>query len=324
MNKQLHAGHLKNLAVATALVNVTGGEAVAMLGASLGFKAGALEQYKAWCELAGYQPTLYFDTELPSPPQDLVDGEGEYVGCKLYNGVVIYKSTGAPTYAAHDLSFAATVSPDYYLTGAEQAPHFASLGLGSKHLPLGLVLGHDGKKMKSTLKKEGEEANMMSAVELFDSVKTCLSETPEPEKLAWNILAWQFNSSQVAATTKFNLAQWAKPESPGLYITYTHAKIKSALSKATAVPDETQLSQTDAELLGTASYYSYYLGKSQQQMQPAFIAQFAMTLAKKLASFYSKHTIKDASSGTVYAVAHANATLCECMTKLGMHPLEKV
>jgi arginyl-tRNA synthetase len=63
---------------------------------------------------------------------------------------VIRRSDGTPTYAYHDLAFAKMVSPDFYVTGMEQKEHFHTLGLGQKHLPMGLVLDSaTGKKLKS-------------------------------------------------------------------------------------------------------------------------------------------------------------------------------
>lgn len=152
LNKKLHGGHLKNLAVANALANILGGKPVAMLGASLGIQEGALETYLDWCDLAGYQPTIYLDTHLPPPSINFTDGTGEYEGCKMFGDVVAIKSNGTPTYAYHDLAFAEDIGPDFYLTGNEQKPHFASLGLGDKHLALGLILGPDGKKMRAQSK----------------------------------------------------------------------------------------------------------------------------------------------------------------------------
>jgi arginyl-tRNA synthetase len=295
-----------------------------MLGNALGQKAGALDQYHQWCKLAGYHPTVYLDTDLPAPTVPLVDGRGEYAGCKLFKGVVVFKSDGKPTYAAHDLAFAALVGPTHYLTGAEQQGHFAGLGLGGNHLPLGLVLGADGKKMKSTVKQAGEEANLTTAQELLDSVVAALSETPEPVKLAWNILAWQFNSSAVSGMTKFNLQQWAKAESPGLYVSYTYAKLMSAIGKATEHPEPVGLTVADANLLGIAGQYAYHFAKAQQAMQPCHVAQYALTLAKKLASYYGVHSIKDASPSTLYAVTTATGALGQCMANLSMHLLTAI
>jgi arginyl-tRNA synthetase len=158
----------------------------------------------------------------------------------------------------------------------------------------------------------------------LDSVVAILKDTPKPLELAWNILAWQFNSSQVSQATKFNLVQWAKSDSPGLYITYTYAKMNSALAKATAVADASSLTQYDADLLGFSEYYHFYHGKAQEQMQPCHVAQFALSLAKKLAGVYGQNSIKDALSGLLYAVQTATAVLGKCMEELGMYALTTV
>jgi arginyl-tRNA synthetase len=320
LNKYLHCGHLKNLAVASALSKIAGnGKAVAMLGATLGIIEGALEQYHEWCDLAQYHPDIYFDTDLPKPLKTfLVAGKGEKNGTlTTASGVVIYKSDATTTYAAHDLSFAALVMPSHYLTGAEQKQHFADLGLGDKHKPLGLLVGPDGKKMASS---SGES---ISAKELFHQVLDCLDETPEPKKLAWNILAWQFNSGSVAGSTKFNANQWAKPESPGLYITYTYAKMMSALKNA-GDGDEKLIDQQDAEILGTAEYFTHYFNKSVTEMEPCHLAQFALMLAKKLANVYNKAPITGGKPGFIFACKTATATLAKCMKLLGMYPLTTV
>lgn len=324
LNKELHAGHLKNLAVATAISNICGdGKSVAMLGASLGVNEGALEKYKAWCNLAGYNPKIFLDTELPPPSVKLYDGDGEYVGCKLYNGVVVYKSNGKATYASHDLSFAENVKPTHYLTGSEQKEHFNSLGLGEKHLSLGLVLGPDGKKMKSSIKKEGDEKNAMSAQELLQEVVCALDETPEPEKLAWNILAWQFNSSSVSQNTKCNIKLWAKSESPGLYITHTFAKVSKAI-EAAGLSNDVEITQQEANLLGLASQYNYYYQKAQDSIEPCWLAQYALILAKALSAVYTKEKFVGGNPAVVYAANVALESLKKTMNNLGMYTLKKV
>lgn len=328
LNKKLHCGHLKNLAVAAALANILEGKPVAMLGASLGIQEGALETYHAWCELAGYNPTIYFDTKLSAPKIAFTQGTGEYEGCQMFGDVVVIKSNGTPTYAYHDLAFAEEVGPDYYLTGNEQHPHFESLGLGAKHLSLGLVLGPDGKKMRSTVKAEGEEANSVSADELFQMVLDCLQESPEPKKLAWNILAYQFNSSTVQANTKFNAPAWAKPEAPGMYVSYTYARVTNALKGVGKVPhappSEIEIEADDAELLGVCGYFTPALAQAKANLQPNVLANFALVLSKKLSSLYKKKTIQGGTPGFIFAVSTAQDVLGATMDLLGMHKLEKV
>jgi arginyl-tRNA synthetase len=323
LNKELHVGHLKNLCIAAAIANITNAKPVAMLGAANGIVEGALEKYEQWCQTAGYKPDVFFDNQLPAPTVALTDGEGAYAGCKMLGDVVIYKSSGAATYAAHDLSFVEAVKPDFYLTGQEQHSHFKSLGLGKQHLSMGLVLGMDKKKMRSTVKLEGEQVNLMLADELINETLAVLKPTPEPYKLAWNVLAWQFNSTSVGKDTVCDVKAWCGITSPGIYISHTNAKVSKALSFA-GLPDAKAMSQEDAELCGYASYMHYYWQKAIDYKEPSHIAQFALTLAKKLSEVYGKKSIKNGDEGFVFALSYAVGVLQQCMKLLGMHVLEEV
>jgi len=327
LNKSLHCGHLKNLAVARALSGLLcskPGKPVAMLGAAAGVQPDALASYHAWCKLADYNPTVYFDNQLPEPKVTLTQGTGEYEGCKMYNDVVIYRSNGLPTYAAHDLAFAQIAHPDIYLTGVEQKAHFTSLGLGDKHVPLGLVLGEDGKKMRSSIKREGDEANALSAKELFELVLDCMEPSPEPEKLAWNILAWQFNSTQIATNTKFIPKQWAKPEAPGLYISYTLARIGKALEAAGAVDKPMAVEECDIKLLAQSQYLHYHINKAQNEFETHYVATYAHTLAKTLSSLYAARSISHGSASYKWSILCGYQSLESAMRLIGMHPLKTV
>lgn len=329
LNKQLHCGHLKNLAVARALQGILcsgpKGKSVAMLGASLGIHEGALPTYQLWCHLAKYSPVIYFDNKLPEPDVILEEGTGEYEGCKMLGDVVIYRSNGNPTYAAHDLAFAEVVRPDFYLTGAEQKQHFDSIGLKDKYIPLGLVLGADGRKMRSSIKKEGEEANALSAQELFNMVLDCLEPSPEPEKLAWNILSWQFNSAQIATNTKFVPEQWAKPESPGLYCSYTLARIGKALSAATSLPfHQPKIEEEDVPLLAESQYLNHAINKAQQAKEPLHLANYVLTLSRTLSNRYKARSISEGTPSYQWSIQTGFKSLATAMTLLGMHPLKEV
>lgn len=323
LNKELHVGHLKNLCIAAAIANITNAKPVAMLGTSNGIVEGALAKYEAWCQNAGYNPDVFFDNQLPAPTVALTDGEGDYAGCKMAGGVVIYKSTGAATYAAHDLSFAELVKPDFYLTGQEQHSHFQSLGLGEKHLSMGLVLGMDKKKMRSTIKLEGENVNLMLADELINETLAVLKPTPQPLDLAWNVLAWQFNSTSVGKDTVCDVKSWCSITSPGVYISHTNAKVSKALGIA-GDSDSMKMSQEDAQLCGYASYLQYYWQKANDHKEPTHIAQFALSLAKKLSEVYGKKSIQHGDAGFVYSLHYATGVLQQCMKLLGMKVLKEV
>jgi arginyl-tRNA synthetase len=327
LNKKLHVGHLKNLALANALSRILQPcQPTAMLGASLGILPGALEELQSLFDLVGYHPQVYLDTSLPEGLISTSPGTGEHAGCRVWQGplgpVVILKADGTPTYACHDLTYAQLVGPDYYLTGCEQQEHFAALGLADKHLAMGLVLGPDGKKIKSS---DGEP---LLASEAFNLVIGQLDPTPDPKKLAWNILAYTFLQTAMTSNNKFDPARMTKPTAPGMYLTYTLAKIHSALKKggvsqAAAVPPS-HLADGDVSLLGLAAYLDYYHHQAAAMKDPAPLANFLLTLAKGLAKVYAKQSIKDGSAGFQFAVAHAFGALDKGMVTLGLFPLHAV
>lgn len=326
LNKKLHVGHLKNLTLANALSHILKHcQPVAMLGASLGMMPGALEELHALFDLVGYHPKITLDTSLPVGLVPTVAGTGEYAGCRVWQGplgpVVILKADGTPTYACHDLTYARLVGPDWYLTGSEQKGHFASLGLADKHLAMGLVLGPDGKKIKSS------GGQPLLASEAFDLVTGQLSPTPQPRKLAWNILAFSFLKSAMGSSTKFDPVRMTRPTAPGMYLTYTLAKVHSALTKGGVPLDgevPTQLDESDVRLLGLAAYADYHHFQSAQAKDPAPLADYLLTLAKGLAAVYAKQSIKNGLPGFQYAVARAFKTLEEGMVTLGLFPLHDV
>jgi arginyl-tRNA synthetase len=262
LNKKLHVGHLKNLAEANALTHILHPcQPVAMLGASLGFMPGALEDLHSLFDFVEYHPQICFDTDIANDLVTTTPGTGEYAGCKVWYGplgpLVVIKANGQPTYAYHDLAYAQTVKPDYYITGCEQKEHFANLGLADKHLPMGLVLGPNGKKIKSS------GGDPLLASEALDLVIEQLDPTPEPKKLAWNILAYSFLQAAMASNNKFEPVQMTKPTAPGMYLTYTLAKIHSALNKGGVLIDADEppacLTEDDVRLLGLAAYSDFYL-----------------------------------------------------------------
>jgi len=327
LNKLLHVGHLKNLAEAAALSGILQPcQPVAMLGASLGIMPGALEELHALCNFVGYHPQACFDTDLPARLVPTTAGTGEYAGCQVWQGplgpVVVLKTNGQPTYAYHDLAYAQTVKPDYYITGCEQQEHFAALGLAAKHLPMGLVLGPDGKKIKSS----GGTPLLASAA--FDLVIEQLDPTPEAKKLAWNILAYTFLQAAMASNNKFDPVQMTKPTAPGMYLTYTLARIHSALTHGglslNAHEPPACLTAGDVRLLGLAAYSEFYLHSAVTAKDPAPLANYLLSLARGLAKVYAQQSIKNGAAGFQFAVSRAYQTLEQGMVLLGLFPLQEV
>jgi arginyl-tRNA synthetase len=236
--------------------------------------------------------------------------------------VVLLKADGTPTYACHDLAYAQLVKPDWYVTGCEQAGHFSALGLADKHLAMGLVLGPDGRKVKSS------GGQPLLAGEAFHLVIGQLDPTPEPKKLAWNVLAYGFLQKGLSSSSKFDPVQMTKPSAPGMYLSYTLAKVHSALVKAGIPPDVAEpppsLADGDVKLLGLAAYAGYYLHQAREGKDPAPLANYLLMLAKGLANVYAKQSIKGGPAGFQYAVAQAFQALQLSMVTLGLFPLHEV
>ncbi|MEI8270425.1 MAG: hypothetical protein WCG45_03575 [bacterium] len=388
LNKSLHVGHLRQLALAKSLNELlnfsanrseqwdvkeetvaSSGNAqfVALLGASLGVFDYAQKELNEWFDFLNYHPTIYHDVLMPQD-QHIVPRKKKNVKEKdseqeseveVWKGpkgeVIVVRSNGKPTYSFYDISFANKVSPTNYITGVEQKEHFENLGLGEKHLPMGLVLGKDNKKIKS---RNGEAA---TAKEIFEEIQNKIKETKCDKKiLSWNIICWNLLRSNRTQNIKFDIEESTKPESPGMYITYTYARCLSALSgenhnsiydpdikKAQhenfekhnywtgyIVSEKWQedaknwsrkhpmpmidMSQEDAELIGFAEQSNFYRQKSIEALDPSLLANFTNELAKKLNGHYQKYKIKDGKYGLKFAFANSVAHLRRCMLDLGM------
>ena len=357
LNKSLHVGHMRNLAIASCLSRVLGearnAKFVALLGTSLGVISKALTEWNHWTKRTGYEPKVYYDCALPQdvvdehpekekagplqPEIDKMDLKYSFWTNSKDEEILIRRSDGSPLYAFHDLAFAEWVGPTHYITGQEQRDHFKSLDLEDKHLPMGLVLGSDGKKLKS---RDGSALPLKEAVNM---VVECLRETPEPSNLAWNVLVWNMLQPNRERDVKFEVEKWIRPESPGMYITYTYSRVKSALAEGMrggcrlgkylpvitgTGPDhqmeEQELSELDLRLLGLSEQYNYYRQLTVDKFDPSPIANFAHTLARELSSAYEKEQIRKGRPSFVAAISHALWRLDCCMSDLGMFRLSKV
>lgn len=372
LNKSLHIGHLRQLALARSLKGILHHKTrfVSLLGASQGLYDYAEKELNQWFEFVKYQPELYYDVLMPKdvdivPRRKVEDPQREYNGCEVWDGpngpVVVVRSDGRSTYAFHDLAFAKKVAPTHYVTGAEQKEHFDNLGLGEKHLAMGLVLGGDGKKLKS--RDGGTDAKAESVMQ---EVMANLDDTcPEKRKLAWNVLVWNFLTVSRTQNVKYKPDEWTKPDAPGMYITYTYARIHKALEglpdkprtepnsmkairhKFEPVWDESKpedwgwdmavrewspshpdpqydVTQADADLMGFANYYGYYLKRSIDTMDPTHIATYAHDLARRLGKAYHQEKIQGGRYGFQHAIWDANNTLQRAIWALGMFDLKQV
>jgi len=331
LNKDLHVGHLRQLALANALSHLLpNAHFIAMLGACLGTKADAMTALENWFAFLGYHPQSFIDTILAEKHE--IEGrletniESHYAGAVVWDGpkgpVVIRKSNGDTTYSYHDLCLVEETHPNAYITGAEQREHFERLGLLDKHYPMGLVLGADNKKLKS------RTGDALSADEAMEVVLAKLDKTPHPKELAWNVLAWNFLHVSRPQNVKFEVEKWTEPDAPGLYITYTYARLCSALNKIVApvMADARQIEYTplDLQILGFSEYAHYYVYKAKEALDLAGIANYTHDLARWLGNAYHTERIVEGRPAFQNALQHTTLRLGECMKCLGMFCLESV
>lgn len=324
LNKQLHVGHLRNLVLASSLQKIIpNSEFMVWFGGTLGINEEALANFQKWCNLAQYAPdivtidVIYAKHNKVQTP--FSDGVGTSDGCKTFKDVIVRRSDGTPTYAYYELLLHESFKPDFCITGVEQTEHFKNLGFENVHLPMGLVLGEDGKKMKS---RTGES---LSAVEAFEEIKSNLNETPEPDKLAWNIAAWNFLKVSRKKNVQFNPKLWSKIESGGMNISYTYARINKALGEDVVVsPSIEDLSEDDIKLLGVSEYFHHYQNLVLDTLDPVTLAIYGDELASMLGSLYHKERIKDGRVGFRFAIAAALYSLSKVMDCLTMYKLLSV
>jgi arginyl-tRNA synthetase len=85
----------------------------------------------------------------------------------------------------------------------------------------------------------------------------------------------------------------------GPFIQYTHARIRSVLRKAGAVPDTKappHLLPLEKKLLVTLEQYGSMIQQSVTDHNPSLIAIFIYNLAKTYNSFYTEHSVTNAES----------------------------
>jgi hypothetical protein len=405
LNKELHLGHLRQLALANAFrYMLPHWKFVAILGASLGYHQQYKDKLLEWLKFTGYKPEIYYDVLMPQD-QSIVPrrpGTGKNSGAMVWlspeldeNGrqkeVVVTRSNlveyvcnkeprgcghsfymkegqepivcphcdegdwfqrgkstvqGKNNYVFADIAFAATVKPDYYITGLEQREHFQLLGMKDKHLPMGLVLGADGKKLKS------RSGDAMTGEEGLEMVQSHFKDTPNPKELAWNCLAWNFLRVNRDQNVKFDPERWTLPDAAGLYITYTYARLYSALAKAfgTASPlfkncqfvypptgsghgkepmqphlrPCKELTELDVNILGWVEYGHYWLQRSRETLDTAPFANYLHDLCRVLGEAYNKERIKDGREEFRQVILFATAQLRIWMEKLGLFAIEEV
>ncbi|MFM9718704.1 hypothetical protein, partial [Streptomyces galilaeus] len=122
---------------------------------------------------------------------------------------------------------------------------------------------------------------------------------------------------------KFIPETWANPDmSPGMYISYTYAKMKSALEHAPKA--DPNIMQDQIPLLSMAEYSTHAQQLAIDKLDPSAVVIHANKLATILSVHYNHNRIKDGDPKMVFAFQKATDKLEELMLMIGMHPLTNI
>jgi len=322
LNKRLHIGHLSNLVIAKSFQSMGFAEDnVAILGDTLegGIKQeDALDDYKFYCRMFGYELKHMFfasEVELPEEIENklLVDGTGKYEGTNVFDiyhqKIVGRKSDGSTTYFYQDVALAHMLNErTLYLTGSEQDEHFHLLNKispkTSKHIGLGLVTV-GGKKMSS------REGNVVFVKEILE----ILRESFDDSNLSYNIIAGQILKSEPSKNKSINLDTITNVKSsPGLYLSYTAARLKSAGVEFDATVDNFH-----------SNYLQYKFSKASWEYAPNILLDALIEHCKQINNLYENpdYNIQKDDNVKVF-FGNLLEDLEFGMKKLGMFSIEEV
>ena len=273
---------------------------------------------------------------------------------------LVRRADGTSVYMTQDLGTAQLKYDDFkmqqsiYVVGNEQDYHFKVLFLilkklgktwakGLYHLSYGMVDLPSG-KMKS------REGTVVDADDLIEEMKeTAKQKTEELGKVDHFEEAEKenlYNMIGLGALKYFLLKVEPKKRllfdpkesidfqgNTGPFIQYTHARIKSILSKAdvgkTYVNKPETLKETELELIQLLSNYPEALKSAALEHNPAAIANFAYDLAKSYNKFYQSESIlktenEDLKLFRLKLSHHTALTLKKAMNLLGIEMPERM
>lgn len=327
LNKHLHIGHFSNLVLAKAFQSMEiAEESISILGDTLTgevSKEDAFKKFKEYCDTFEYKvDKLFFASEMKCDESKFINGSGEYEGTKIVesgeNKIVVIKKDGSTSYFYQDISLAQTLNDStLYLTGYEQTNHFNALKNiypNINHIGLGLVKYQVSSKMDA---REGGKSGKMSTrlgnvVYISDLMDDLMKEFENNQKLCYNIFAGYILKNHPQSDKVFNKDTVSNPKnSPGLYLSYTVARLKSAGVEV----------KYNKEFLNN-EFQFYYL-KSKHTLNPSCLFNSMIELCKKINSLYVTHKITgNEDNKKMFELLSSDLVLG--MNKLGMFEVDKV
>jgi arginyl-tRNA synthetase len=327
LNKHLHIGHFSNLVLAKAFQSMgVADEYVSILGDTLKgdvSKEDALEKFIDYCHKFEYKvDKIYFASEMKCDDSKFVDGTGEYEGTKIVetgdNKVVAIKKDGSTSYFYQDIALASLLNDEtLYLTGYEQENHFNTLKSifpHVSHVGLGLVKFQAKNKMDMhEEKKSGKMSTRLgNVIYLSELMEDLMVEFDGNEKLCYNIFAGYILKNNPQSDKTFSMDTIKNPKnSPGLYLSYTAARLKSA----------------GVEMGGQKEFFKqelqYNFLKTKHTLNPIYLFNACVDLCKEINNLYVTHHIDgNEENKKMFSVLLGDLALG--MKKLGMFEVDRV
>ncbi len=314
LNKHLHVGHMSNFILAKTFQSMGVGENfISILGDTLQGDVehgDALNMYNTYCEVFGLNisetflaSNMFYDGDL------LKDGKGKYKGTKVFDAgdekMVGIKSDGSTTYFYQDIALAEVLKEStLYMTGNEQDGHFGTLKKffpHTNHVGLGLV------KLKEKMSSRAGNVIFLS-----DLIEDCLEKFNNDWELVYNVLAGFIIKIEPKKDKKIDLDILSNPKnSPGLYISYTLARLTSAGVRAMATEKFNN------------NVLQYKFLKAQSNLQPNIFFNELVEHCKMINKLYATHIIQGNPENEVM-FSNFEEDLELGMNKLGLFLVDKV
>lgn len=315
LNKHLHIGHMSNFIIAKAFQSIGIGERyISILGDTLKGdveKEEALKMYNMYCDIFGLNISkIFFASKVEYYGDKLKDGSLDYKGTKIFDlgdkKIVGIKSDGSTSYFYQDVCLAENLGGSIlYLTGNEQNNHFNSLKKmypETQHIGLGLV------RLKE--KMCSRKGNVIYFEELL---KKCLSLFNNDLELSYNVLAGFILKIEPKKDKIIKEDYLENPKnSPGLYLSYTLARLTSAGVKGYKVDDKFN-----------STYLQFKYMKAVYNMQPNILFNALVEHCKNINNLYSKHKIEGNPENEVM-FSNLKEDLELGMKRLGLFLVDKV
>jgi len=314
VNKHLHVGHMSNFILAKTFKKMgIGTRFISILGDTLKGEVGHLDatnMFETYCDTFDlYVSKVFLASKMKYTGNLLKGGEGKYEGTKIFDSgeekIVGIKSDGSTSYFYQDMALAEELKEStLYMTGNEQDGHFASLKKffpHTNHIGLGLV------KLKEKMSSRAG-----NVIFFEDLLKDTLKKFDNDYELAYNVLAGFILKIDPKKDKKVEVEMLDNPKnSPGLYLSYTLARLTSAGVRAM---------KTD-KFNSTELQFKYM--KSLSGLRPDILFNAMVDHCKMINKIYSTHRIEGSPENEVM-YSNFKEDLELGMNKLGLFLVDKV